>query len=404
MNDSDLERADDLGLIPDPHTNPPPPTPLGAAAAATSADYAVNSVATRNRFAEEWMARSDYLCREFKDHIIHVSRDTRLAGDVTSTVLSGLATIFTAVGTIHPLAGAATIVSGVSVAAQNDTFAAQSGEIIASAIQTARENQANQIEINLTYGIDRYSIFRAERDVIDYHNMCSLETALQQIRASLKETAPDAGRTPPAAQGAQTPGGAPEAAPARKPPAMVTGQMIASATNPLPGPVVLPPSAFATGGLSPFERTLRRQAVASYQAALCVPTNDDLGPRGSPTRSAVRDYLAARGKLDPRSTSDLLDSRITTLLDEAVDDVRNCAAAGFKNAYEVGRYGVPAALKAKRIQELQRSLHTATGMDVQESGTFDAATRKAIVTARLGNGLAADDGQVDAALVAKITQ
>src|SRR5437764_158703 len=82
----------------------------------------------------------------------------------------------------------------------------QSGEVVASAIQTARETQANQIEFNLTYPKDRYNIYRAERDVIEYHNMCSMETALAQIRASLKATSPDAGRTPPAAQGSQTQG------------------------------------------------------------------------------------------------------------------------------------------------------------------------------------------------------
>jgi hypothetical protein len=133
---NEIERADDLGLI----TNQPPPPPL--LISSISDNYNEND---RNRFVEEWMARSDYLCRQYKDKIIRFSRNTRFATDATSTILSGLATIFTAVGTIHPLTGAATIVSGVGAAAQTDTFAQQSGEVIASAIQTARENQANQI-------------------------------------------------------------------------------------------------------------------------------------------------------------------------------------------------------------------------------------------------------------------
>ena len=196
---NEIERADDLGLI----TNQPPPPPL--LISSIPDDY---NEAQRNQFVEEWMARSDYLCRQYKDKIIRFSRNTRFATDATSTILSGLATIFTAVGTIHPLTGAATIVSGVGAAAQTDTFAQQSGEVIASAIQTARENQANQIEFSLTYPKDKYNIYRAQRDVIEYHNMCSMETALAQIRASLKATSPDAGKTPPAAQGTQNPGGA----------------------------------------------------------------------------------------------------------------------------------------------------------------------------------------------------
>jgi hypothetical protein len=88
-----------------------------------------------------------------------------------------------------------------------DVFSQQAGELIASAIQTARENQANQIEHNLSSNTKVYNIYRAQRDVIEYHNMCSLETALKQARASLQATSPDGGRTPPAAQGSQTPGG-----------------------------------------------------------------------------------------------------------------------------------------------------------------------------------------------------
>jgi hypothetical protein len=228
---NEIERADDLGLI----TNqPPPPPPL---ISTIPTNYTEDD---RNRFVEEWMARSDYLCRQYKDKIIRFSRNTRFATDATSTILSGLATIFTAVGTIHPLTGSATIVSGVGAAAQTDTLAQQSGEVVASAIQTARENQANQIEYYLKFKKDQYNIYKAQRDVIEYHNMCSMETALAQIRASLKATSPDAGRTPPAAQGTQTPGGAAPAGaetgspPGLRPPAGATTGPISLAPPPVP--------------------------------------------------------------------------------------------------------------------------------------------------------------------------
>src|SRR5215469_1852518 len=181
---NEIERADDLGLITDQLS------PSLLQISSIPRDYTEDD---RNQFVEEWMARSDYLCRQYKDKIIRFSRNTRFATDATSTILSGLATIFTAVGTIHPLTGSATIVSGVGAAAQTDTFAQQSGEVVASAIQTARENQANQIEYYLTFKKDQYNIYKAQRDVIDYHNMCSLETAMAQVRASLKATSPDQG-------------------------------------------------------------------------------------------------------------------------------------------------------------------------------------------------------------------
>jgi hypothetical protein len=198
-----IDRAHDLGLIAE--TPPPKLPPL-------ITDLPVSySEIDRNAFAEQWMARSDYLCRMFKDNLIAISRDQRLSTDIASTVLSGLATIFTPLSVVHPLTGAATIVTGVGAAASTDTFGQQTGDVLASAIQTARENQANQIEQNLTLPVARYDVYRAQRDVVDYHGMCSLETALQQIRASLKASAPDAGTSSPARQGGQVQG---EAAPA----------------------------------------------------------------------------------------------------------------------------------------------------------------------------------------------
>lgn len=126
-----IERADDLGLQLEPANLPalPPLPPLPAPSAPEASDRLY-----RDGFVEQWMSRSDYLCRQYKDKIILISRNTRFASDAATTILSGLATIFTAVGTIHPLTGAATIISGVGAAAQTDTFEQQSGEIIAAAI------------------------------------------------------------------------------------------------------------------------------------------------------------------------------------------------------------------------------------------------------------------------------
>lgn len=187
---TNIDRASDLGLVSDA-TLPPP-------ISSVKVNY---TAADRDAFVELWMTRSDYLCRKYKDKLIMLSRDMRLTSDVTSTVLSGLAAIAGSLGVVHPLTAGAAIVTGVGAAAENDTFAQQTGDILAAAIQTARANQANQIERNLALPVSQYNIYRAARDVIDYHNMCSLENALDQIRTSLRATAPDGGSTPPAAQG-----------------------------------------------------------------------------------------------------------------------------------------------------------------------------------------------------------
>jgi hypothetical protein len=130
---------------------------------------------------------------------------------------------------VRALAGTAAISTGLGKVVENDAFQQQAGEIIASAIETARQNQANQIEINLKQGTDAYDVYRAQRDVIEYHNMCSLRIALEQIRKSIAATAPDGGLTPPANQGKQTPGGLPPTALEA-----VTAQIITKPNQPLP--------------------------------------------------------------------------------------------------------------------------------------------------------------------------
>jgi hypothetical protein len=194
-----VNRADALGLV-DPAALQalPPLPPLVVPTDGNDQQY-------RTRFAEQWMARSDVLCRQYKDRLMMVSRDTRFTSNVVQLILSGVATFVTPLSTAHALAGAATMVGGVGAEFDADFFQKQSGEILASAIQTARENQANQIEKNLIdMSPEQYSIYRVQRDVTEYHNMCSLETALAQIRLALKVSAPDAGNSPPAAQGTQS--------------------------------------------------------------------------------------------------------------------------------------------------------------------------------------------------------
>jgi hypothetical protein len=339
-----IERADDLGLQLEPVDLPKLPVlpPLPAPSAPESTDRLY-----RDGFVEQWMARSDHLCREYKDKIILVSRNTRFATDAASTILSGLATIFTAVGTIHPLTGAATIVSGVGAAAQTDTFEQQSGEIIAAAIQTARENQANQIENNLKiYMTDKYNIYRAQRDVIDYHNMCSLETALTQVRSSLKATSPDAGNTSPAAQGVEpvkptvtvnvpVGGGAPQTPPAGGGGGpQISGRGAATPNVPSRQPTD------RVAGAEEDEGSLNAQRGREIQRALCLAPDVGTVTFGPNTRMQIMLFretedgkrLSTKGGTIP-APKGLSKEEITFLVDQ------KCDTSCYKNAYEYYQFG-----------------------------------------------------------------
>ena len=293
------------------------------------------------------MARSDLLCRQYKDKIILVSRNTKFATDATTTILSGLATIFTAVGTIHPLTGAATIVSGVGAAAQTDTFQQQSGEIIASAIQTARENQANQIEANLKLPPAQYNIYRAQRDVIDYHNMCSLENALAQVRASLKATSPNQGQTPPAAQAlppaepiAPPPSANPPPPPTPAPPPPTGGggpQLSGRGpATPNPGPPIRERILHAGGDESSLPAAWGRDV----QRALCLAPDTGTVDFGPKTRAAITLFRATPdGKQLSSAGGRRPAPQNLSAAEIAFLRTQKCDTSCYRNAYEFYAFG-----------------------------------------------------------------
>lgn len=359
-----IERAEDLGLQLDPVQLPPlPPLPSPSAPESYDRSY-------RDMFVEQWMSR------QYKDKIILVSRDTRFATHATTTILSGLATIFTAVGTIHPLTGAATIVGGVGAAAETDTFQQQSGELIASAIQTARENQANQIEINLKSPTQIYSIYRAQRDVIDYHNMCSLETAMAQVRASLKATSPDQGNTPPAKQGNQSPGGPSGNPPPSSPPVSPRG-----ATGPIR--ITPPPQIGIVGAQSLAEKNLKPKEGSKIQAALCLTPDSGTVTFGPPTRAAIQLFRTVPGQTGPTGGLTALEAiELTT--------APSCDRTQFANAFEYFEYRTDnRAMSKDKIERLQTLLRVKVPpgkTPAPDTGRFDSVTRTAIGDIQEANG------------------
>lgn len=393
LSGSSLERAAPLGLILDPpNPNLTRPVPLARYDRRDRDDYVLL-----------WMKRSDDFCAPYKSEIIRVSRDSRLASGLLSTTLSGLAAVFTPVATVRALSGAAAIATGTGAVFQSDTFNGQVGEILTSAIETARRNQGNQIKANLEQlDAESYSIYSALRDVGEYHDMCSLNTALIQIRASLLTSSPDAGLTPPAKQGRQTTGGiTPEAA-------QIVGSASGSITNPDAQLPAHPPprgqaASVPTGVLPRSVPSPLRDVVAGWQRALCVvPVNGELNPM---TLRAIQVYLGTSDRTPRLGPSEM------EALGKAVDDVGDCRAKGFFNGFEVQRYGVlrPEKDTAKVVAGLQGALNEKLkniAPTIAVSGTFDTPTRGAIKKvrelAKINPGLGgAMDNQLDLFLVDK---
>lgn len=137
--------------------------------------------------------------------------------------------------------------------------------------------------------------------------------------------------------------------------------------------------------VTPISRQTTQTAfVRQVQAALCVSQPD--GIVDDSTRKAIQMYLAAKNQKTP-DPIDPLDPVLRTRLQKAVDDVRDCSREGYRNAYEVGLFGVPSELKSNRIKDFQKKIDEflkkkGSGITIVQTGKFDQQTRNGISEVR----------------------
>lgn len=147
----------------------------------------------RDEILARWVLRSDSLCSDYQERISQAVRDSRLGTDLTASTLSGLATIFTKVGMIHPLSGAATIVMALGGDLQSDLFLQQTGDIIVSSIQTIRTAARKTLQSNWSAPYAQYTLAEGLLDVERYdRETCNLDAGIAQIRSALKIAGPTA--------------------------------------------------------------------------------------------------------------------------------------------------------------------------------------------------------------------
>lgn len=138
--------------------------------------------------------------------------------------------------------------------------------------------------------------------------------------------------------------------------------------------------------------------LTNVQLALCVP--DANGVADEPTIKAVRAYLEA-GRKRPPADIDPTSADWRPSLQAAIDDVGSCTSKGFKNAFEVGRYGVPAVNRESSIRQMQGKIDrflkkNSSNVSVSTSGKFDPQTRAGIAALRpLLNNTSGDEVDAD---------
>jgi hypothetical protein len=270
----------------------------------------------RNQVINQWLLRSDALCADYLLLMSRSIRDTRLATDVTATVLAGLATIFAQPAVTRPLSGAATIALGVGSDIQSDLFLQQAGDVVGTAIQAVRTRARTELQKKFAAEYADYTLEQGLVDVQRYdHETCNLNVGLNEIRASLNIIGPVAPQAnnpiiPLAPQGAETGGGSSLQSGTSGTTAPVATTIIPPNVQNMPqGGFVFTPGKIvntpAAGGAATTGATTPPQGPSTFGSRKPLTAQDLLPPAPPPSASqfiigaqsdAERNLLLAQGK------------------------------------------------------------------------------------------------------------
>jgi hypothetical protein len=164
-----------------------------------------------------------------------------------------------------------------------------------------------------------------------------------------------------------------------------------------------PSEGFRPTGLDPVKVFDRR-----LENSLCVPQT------GQAREEAVRDFFVGRSLVLPTANlpiKNIPKVNVPQLLQNVAASIGDCTKKGFRNAYEVGRFGVtsdqPILQATESVGDLQNGLRAKLGLTTADltSGKLDVATRKAIVDFRNKNDIDKSFGdQVDSRLVLEVAR
>jgi hypothetical protein len=160
------------------------------------------------------------------------------------------------------------------------------------------------------------------------------------------------------------------------------------------------------GGFPPPPGGSDKAAATLLEKALCVPLT------GQTKDDAVKDFFVGRSLITDAAKTPITKIpgvNVDQLLRNVSASIGDCKKKGFRNAYEVGRFGVTsdqsAAQATESIDDFQNLLRSKLGLTKADltSGKLDAATRQAIVDFRKKSNIDTSLGdQVDSKLFTEL--
>lgn len=307
---------------------------------------AARSEAERIFFRNEYIARRMYVIDvEYTQYETALTRERQEYGFISSVAAQGLGTagaVFTPVNTVRTLSALSSGVSASKGFYDSDLLLTKTVQIAQGHMRAQRDRVARTILIQKAKSSIEYPLSAALHDLEDYYRAGTVTAGLIEAVGVAGEDAQLAAADKARAQGIPDP------------------------STPIPAP---PPK------IPPFSDSPPSRDVQAFQAALCISKDGKVGPE---LLKAAANFIAGRdgGKVPTFTT---INKRTEGALRDAAEAVPDCKAAGFRNAYEVGAFGVLSGNKSAsdRIKELQTQLGVAVA-----NGKLDPPTRAAVAKFR----------------------
>lgn len=357
----------------------------------------------RNEVVGRLMIASNQACARFTQRMNSFQSGTNFWAGSLATALAGAGAIVTTANTARMFAGLAGVASGVRAEFNADIFYQQVVPALRKAIDVSRDSLRTSILGHFREDYDIYPMPVAFAEVIRYNDACSLVGALATMSEKLVL--------------AEHPGldafnRAQVLANAGRYIAANPGDFVNFDNINTDGTVKTTKPTARPGAVSPQDTAkLGVGDVVDIERALCVSTSGN--KNRSVTREAVNTYLTQRIGVSAAGTKRAAGDAITDddygILKIATAAVPSCVAAGFLNAFEVAKFGVPVSDQAKRISDFQNVLNaslaaatkagkldttwgfSATDPKIEVTGKMDQATRMAIAAVQSsGNKKPAD--------------
>lgn len=143
--------------------------------------------------------------------------------------------------------------------------------------------------------------------------------------------------------------------------------------------------------LTPVEGALSSTAIEQFQKMLCVDATGDLGPSGSQTRTALREFFSGIDLTRNDGAAEMITSpRNLLILRDAQHAFPSCREAGFANAFEVGVFSRTPDPMTGVIKVVVKALEAArlpvpAGLRIANFGPAAIAGLHEAITALRGN-------------------